>query len=1122
MRKKLGILKMWPFLWASFLPNVHAQVNEQFADLELANNPPWVGQTSKFTVTTAAQLRLMNSGTDTAYIATASTLLGVTEWSFWFRLAFAPSSQNYLLVYLASDSPTLDGPLNGFYVRYGESGSNDGLELWRQTGTTHVRIFDGAANPNATSTNQQVRCRVRRDATGTWELFADYTGGNNLQSLGTTYDPTIIQPQFLGVACVHTSSNSDKFYLDDIYCGPWVIDTQPPEVVAVAATSETSVEIKFNEPLQGAPASITTNFFIDQGIGIPLSAQLDNQDPAKVLLELSTPLSSGVTYHLTVIGQKDLAGNMMSPSTVSFLFYLGEAFDVLINEIMADPTPVVGLPPHEYVELYNTNSFPVDISGWKIKIGSTTRVIPSGSIIAPDSFLVLTDLDAFAALQEISVVGIQSFPSISNTGTTIQLQTPTDKLIHKVRFEPSWYGNPAKDDGGWSLEMRNPQEPCVQKSNWTASQNPSGGTPGRRNSVYQNVAIPLAFSNALCDDSLHLRLIFNKRLDTASLHTGHFSFQPPLQIQNILYRSEGDTVVLKLAQPIVPNVIYTITFSGPLPLCNGHVFSGSIHTQFVLPRTQPLDVVITEIMADESPAVNLPAMEYLELYNRTGLPINLTGWSLTVGSSTEIFSGGYIPPDSFVVVTAPLGFDLFSTGLVVPMEGFPAVSNEGTTIILRDPRGKVIHAVSYSNAWYQEAGKSDGGWSLEMIDPTTPCLGRTNWKASAHPDGGTPGYRNSRWTTHSDKKPAILKFVGAATADTLIAWFSEGLHPGRLSPDWFALPGSGLSVKTAEILNPDYSLVKIGLDNYLQPHTSYTLVVADSLRDCALNQLGVADSQTFALPRPPQPGDIVLNEILFNPRGDGSEFVEIFNRSLDYLDINGMKLCKADSATQALISIKETANFSLILQPGRYLVFTDNAENVMAEYPGGTERNFLEIPSHIDVNNSGGTVAITNASLTVLDMLSFDEDWHYQVIKDPDGVSLERINPWLPTQNKSNWNSAAATVNYGTPSYQNSQFLIAPASQGEMALYPEVFSPDNDGYHDVLLINFNLDKSGYFATVQIFDEAGRLVHSLARNLLLPAQATLAWNGQDASGAKCRIGYYVVVAELFHEDGSKKR
>lgn len=194
----------------------------------------------------------------------------------------------------------------------------------------------------------------------------------------------------------------------------------------------------------------------------------------------------------------------------------------------------------------------------------------------------------------------------------------------------------------------------------------------------------------------------------------------------------------------------------------------------------------------------------------------------------------------------------------------------------------------------------------------------------------------------------------------------------------------------------------------------------------------------------------------------------------------------------------------------------------MAEYPGGTERNFLEIPSHIDVNNSGGTVAITNASLTVLDMLSFDEDWHYQVIKDPDGVSLERINPWLPTQNKSNWNSAAATVNYGTPSYQNSQFLIAPASQGEMALYPEVFSPDNDGYHDVLLINFNLDKSGYFATVQIFDEAGRLVHSLARNLLLPAQATLAWNGQDASGAKCRIGYYVVVAELFHEDGSKKR
>jgi hypothetical protein len=353
-------------------------------------------------------------------------------------------------------------------------------------------------------------------------------------------------------------------------------------------------------------------------------------------------------------------------------------------------------------------------------------------------------------------------------------------------------------------------------------------------------------------------------------------------------------------------------------------------------------------------------------------------------------------------------------------------------------------------------------------------------------------------------------------------YFSEGLHPGRLIPDNFLLPGSGLFVFSTMPVYPDYSLVKLGLSNYLEPNILYTLVVSDSVRDCALNASGVVDTQYFQMPEIPLPGDVVLNEILFNPRGNGSEFTEIYNRSSKYLELKGFKLCKADSATQTLTSIKETTLYSLILQPSRYLVFTDDVSNVSSEYPGGDLRNYLEIPSNIDVSNSGGTVAITNASYDILDVFSFDESWHYSVLKNPDGISLERINPDQPTQWRSNWNSAAATVNYGTPTYRNSQFLVAPPDDDALVLYPEIFSPDNDGYNDVLLITFDLDKGGYLATVQIYDEAGRLVSTLARNLLLPPQATLSWNGQDMQGVKCRVGYYIVVAELFHEDGSRRR
>ena len=42
---------------------------------------------------------------------------------------------------------------------------------------------------------------------------------------------------------------------------------------------------------------------------------------------------------------------------------------VLITELMADPTPSVGLPPYEYVELWNAAGTPVDLSGWTLRCG---------------------------------------------------------------------------------------------------------------------------------------------------------------------------------------------------------------------------------------------------------------------------------------------------------------------------------------------------------------------------------------------------------------------------------------------------------------------------------------------------------------------------------------------------------------------------------------------------------------------------------------------------------------------------------------------------------------------------------------------------------------------------------
>ena len=66
---------------------------------------------------------------------------------------------------------------------------------------------------------------------------------------------------------------------------------------------------------------------------------------------------------LTVNGVKDLSGNAISNGTANFSFYTPKQYDIVIDEIMADPTPQVALPNNEWIELKNTTAFPINLSG---------------------------------------------------------------------------------------------------------------------------------------------------------------------------------------------------------------------------------------------------------------------------------------------------------------------------------------------------------------------------------------------------------------------------------------------------------------------------------------------------------------------------------------------------------------------------------------------------------------------------------------------------------------------------------------------------------------------------------------------------------------------------------------
>ena len=168
-----------------------------------------------------------------------------------------------------------------------------------------------------------------------------------------------------------------------------------------------------------------------------------------------------------------------------------------------------------------------------------------------------------------------------------------------------------------------------------------------------------------------------------------------------------------------------------------------------------------------------------------------------------------------------------------------------------------------------------------------------------------------------------------------------------------------------------------------------------------------------------------------------------------------------------------------------------------------------------------GVVVLLNAQGVIVDELRYDAKWHFKLLDNEEGISLERIDYNKPTQSKDNWHSAASTAGFGTPTYQNSQFRADVQLQGEITATPRTFSPDNDGTDDYTTVGYQMTELGYVANITIFDAGGRPVKNLAKNATLALQGSFRWDGLDDKMNKLPIGTYIIYTEVFNLNGKKK-
>lgn len=528
------------------------------------------------------------------------------------------------------------------------------------------------------------------------------------------------------------------------------------------------------------------------------------------------------------------------------------------------------------------------------------------------------------------------------------------------------------------------------------------------------------------------------------------------------------------------------------------------------------DIIISEIMADPTPTKGLPEKEYLELYNRTDKVIDLNKFKLTYNTTTVIFPSFLLQPKSYLIVSSKTNEKEFQVyGNVIGLSNF-SLLNIGTTLVLRNPQNKTIFSVTYSDKWY-EKGK-DQGYSLEMIDTSFPCIEEGNWTSSNATLQGTPAKENSVKASKPDLTPPILSRFELTEGINLKLIFSEKLDSlSAISINAYGIDKQ-LSISKIAIESPQNSNVNLTLSTPLKENTIYTLT-AKNIADCSGNVL-LSTQTTFGNIKPADSSDVVLNEILFNPRTGGEDFVEIYNRTDKIISLKNWSLANIDGAGK-IANLKTIATTDFILQPKQFLLITRNAKIVESQYFKFVKNNFLEMPSLPSFPDTEGSVILLNENKKVFDRFDYSEKMHHALVDDKSGVSLEKVNYNIPSSVNSNWQSAASTDGFATPGYANSQGII-DSQESIFTIEPEIFTPDGDGQNEATNLKFQLDQNGYIANIQIFDINGRLVRQLSQNQLLGTNGSLEWDGKNNAFEVVPVGYYIIFADLFNLSGEKKQ
>ncbi|KPL18634.1 MAG: hypothetical protein AMJ92_07070 [candidate division Zixibacteria bacterium SM23_81] len=550
-------------------------------------------------------------------------------------------------------------------------------------------------------------------------------------------------------------------------------------------------------------------------------------------------------------------------------------------------------------------------------------------------------------------------------------------------------------------------------------------------------------------------------------------------------------------------------------------------------------IVINEVMANP---LDEDTGEFVELYNCGDVPIDLSGWRLADAADTNDFildyaglhdwgiSGTVVPPEGYALIVDPeysgeyqtfLKEQADSTKVVLLTIGLDTtlgngLTNSGDLVIITDGEGFYV-----AFQWIRDSGQ---GISWEKIEPE---LGdeESNWSTCRHPLGGTPGVRNSVARALYDVRVSgqDLQFAppypepdqeveigttihnqGKASASGIQVFFFQDLDADTLMDE-------GEQIGWPHVIDqsiPPGGIVSLQ-QSWLPPCSGTHLVAVWALypldEDPIDNWAVVPLQVRFA------PGTVILNEIMYDPAPSEEdsrrepEWVEILHRGSTQLDLAGWTIEDSQGKLHPL------CDSSVVLLPDDYAVIAAGSpDDFRRAFPGLEGLVLFPIGGMPSLNNAEDLILLRDAARTMVDSVFYFGEWG-----GGGGVSLERINPHMGTNDPLNW-SWCVHPRGATPGQRNSIFTPVVPTGASLSAFPNPFSPDGDGHQEVTIISYRLPTAAARITLRLFDMRGRLVRTLMDQERCSSAGETIWDGRNNVGEHLKMGIYIIFMEALDD------